>query len=117
VLFVSASEPAVFWFERQADVAVDTSSGSFVIAGVHPDSIFTISSMDRGQQHGSVAPPPPNAPFPSPYAEDFQGYAPDSMPRYFSDQAGSWAVLPRRDGMNASAFEQVCVSRICLRLL
>jgi hypothetical protein len=110
VLFAGAAEPESYWFDRQADVVVNASSRSFTIFAVHPDCIFSISSMDRGQQHGTVSTPPPNTPFPSPYSENFQGYSPDSMPHYFSDQAGSWSVLPRRDGVNATAFEQGVVA-------
>jgi hypothetical protein len=116
VFFTSLYEPSTFWFQRQEEVAVDTDTRSFTLT-LHPDSLVTVTSMDRGQSHGEPATPPPaNTPFPSsggpaaPYTDDFQGYAADSMPRYFSDQTGSFAVLPRRDGADGLAYEQVVVA-------
>ena len=79
VLFTSASEPAIVWFERIADVPVDAATGTFVIAGLHPDTILSVTSLDRGQRHGSVDAPPVNVAFPTPYTDDFQGYQPEKM--------------------------------------
>ena len=36
--------------------------------------------------------PPPSAPFPTTYADDFNGYAEDAMARFWADSYGSWAV-------------------------
>lgn len=112
VFAVSAGEPAVSWFQRLPDLAVDASTGMFTLTDIHPDCQYTLTSMDRGQRHGTPSvPPPANTPFPSypsSYTESFQGYQNDSMPAYFSDQAGSWAVRPRRDGNTAlgTVYEQ-----------
>ena len=47
---------------------------------------------------GWVGPPsspiPPSAPFPFPYAEDFDGYADGAYARYWSDMGGVWVVEP-----------------------
>ena len=67
------------WFERMDDVPVDAATGSFELFGLHPDTVLSITSLDRGQRHGAVASPPPNTPFPSPYLEGFQGYEPEKM--------------------------------------
>lgn len=71
----------MYWFQRLADVPVDVATGTFVLELLHPDCIFSVSSMDRGQRHGDVTPPPPNVPFPSPYVDSFQGYIPEKMVR------------------------------------
>ena len=74
----------MLWFERQADVPVDAASRSFTLPPLHPDSLLTLASLDRGQQHGGFAgadAPPPRAPFPPSHVDSFAaGYADDSMP-------------------------------------
>lgn len=108
VHFTSAGERGVSWFQRLPDIPVDVGSRSFTVVGLHPDTALTVASVDRGQRHGAPpAPPPPRAPFPSPYADDFAETPIDGMPRYFSDHAGSWAARPRRDGAPRSAYEQL----------
>ena len=113
VFFTSAGEPDVRWFERQPDLAVDAPTRSFTVRGLHPDTVLSLSSMDRGQQKGSFAAPPPNAPFPSPYADTFEGLVAEHMPAFFSDHAGSWSAMPRRDagGAGRTAFEQRVVAQ------
>ena len=115
VFFAGPNEPSVLWFERQADIVVDAASRSFTVTGLHPDTVLSLSSMDRGQRKGAFAPPPPSAPFPSPYADSFAGLAVESMPRFFSDHAGSFSAMPLRGGAaappNATAFEQRVVAQ------
>ena len=79
VLFSSVNEPTTYWFQRLADVPVDVGTGTFILEAVHPDTILSVSSMDRGQRHGGVPTPPSNVPFPSPYLDSFQGYTPEKM--------------------------------------
>ena len=112
VFFASAGEPSVQWFERQPDLPVDAASRSFTVAGLHPDTVLSLSSMDRGQRKGAFAPPPPSAAFPSPYNDSFEGLVPEKMPKYFSDHAGSFSAMPRRDGVSpTTAFEQRVVAQ------
>jgi len=61
-----------------------------------PASIYTLTTT-TGQMKGNTTPPPP-APFPLPYKDDFESYAPGSTPKYFSDQAGTFEVFTRTDG-------------------
>jgi hypothetical protein len=110
VHFTSAGEPAVVWFQRQEALPVDAATRSFTLPRLHPDTTVTLTSMDRGQAHGTPPPPPPVTPFPSPYADDFASTPVEGMPRYFSDQTGSFAVMPRRDGVPGTAYEQVVVA-------
>jgi hypothetical protein len=114
VFFVSAGEPSIVWFERQPDLAIDPASRSFTITSLHPDTVLSISSMDRGQRKGAFADPPPSQPFPSPYSDSFADTAVETMPRYFSDHAGSWSSMPLRGAgadTNTTAFEQRVVAQ------
>jgi len=112
VFYVSAGEPDIVWFERQPDIAVDPASRSFTVTGLHPDTVLSLSSMDRGQRKGTFADPPANAPFPSPYSDSFADTTMEMMPRYFSDHAGSWSAMPLRGTVvNSTAFEQRVVEQ------
>ena len=107
VFWTSAHEPAIVWFERQTDLVVDAASGTFTLTGIHPDSTYSLTSLDRGQRHGTpAAPPPPDAPFPSHYADSFADLPLEHMAAFFSDQVGSFAAQPRRDGGAGTAYEQ-----------
>ncbi|HXP59350.1 MAG TPA: hypothetical protein VN829_02610, partial [Dongiaceae bacterium] len=55
------------------------------------EAIYTFTST-TGQQKGSHGAPPERAPFPFPFAEDFESYRPGETPRYFSDQKGTFEV-------------------------
>lgn len=113
VFFTGPGESSILWFERQADVAVNGDGVSYTLSFIHPDSVFTVTSLDRGQSHGTPsAPPPPPGAFPLPYADSFSGAGAvaEAMAPYFSDQAGSFAHMPRRDGAAGLALEQVVVA-------
>ena len=56
------------------------------------DAMVTLTTDLAAGVHGSFPPAPPSAPFPLPYSDDFNAAVYDSLPRYFSDQAGSLAV-------------------------
>jgi galactosylceramidase len=58
---------------------------------LEPDAIYTLTST-TGQRKGSYGTPPPNKPFPFPFAEDFETYQAGVTPRYFSDQKGTFEV-------------------------
>ena len=55
------------------------------------DAIYTLTTT-TGQQKGSYGTPPPDRPFPFPFAEDFENQHAGDTPRYFSDQKGSFEV-------------------------
>lgn len=61
-----------------------------------PESVYSLTTT-TGQSKGSAA-PPPAGPFPLPFKDDFETYAPGSAPKYFSDQAGTFEVFTRADG-------------------
>jgi hypothetical protein len=77
-------------FCRLADAAVGA-DGSLLLQ-LPADGVLTASTV-RGAAHGAPsAPVPPPAPLPLPYADAFDAYAYDSLPRFLSDQGGSFAV-------------------------
>ena len=64
-------------------------NGSFVIT-LEPDSVYSLTTTS-GQAKGDAA-PPPSAPFPFPYAEDFESTTVGKAPKYMSDQNGAFEV-------------------------
>eukprot|EP00928_Gymnodinium_smaydae_P012233 TRINITY_DN14444_c0_g1_i1.p1 TRINITY_DN14444_c0_g1~~TRINITY_DN14444_c0_g1_i1.p1 ORF type:complete len:756 (+),score=135.35 TRINITY_DN14444_c0_g1_i1:59-2326(+) len=84
------------WPEALRPVETEANSGHFMLElpfELVPDSIVTISSWDDGHQRARVPDSPDIAPFPVPYSDHFDNYPEDgTLPRYFSDQAGSFAV-------------------------
>ena len=65
-----------------------------------PAAIYSLTTT-TGQSKGGASPPPP-APFPLPYKDNFESYAPGATPKYFSDQAGTFEVVTRTDGEGQS---------------
>lgn len=65
-----------------------------------PGAVYSLTTT-TGQSKGAAVPPPPG-PFPLPYKENFESYAPGATPKYFSDQAGTFEVATRSDGQGQS---------------
>jgi len=61
-----------------------------------PKSLYTLTTT-TGQAKGDAT-PPPAAPYPLPFKDDFENYAPGKTPKYFSDQAGTFETSKRADG-------------------
>ena len=70
-------------------------SGSFACT-FQPDSVYSLTTT-TGQAKGN-AKSPPAAPFPLPFTDSFESYAPGRTPKYFSDQAGTFETCKRADG-------------------
>lgn len=75
-------------FERIAQIA--PKNGSFSIK-LEPGSFYSLTTT-TGQRKGTAA-SPPDAPFPFPYAEDFERTPPGQSPRYLSDQNGAFEAV------------------------
>ncbi len=88
---------------QQLDVIVakDATNWQFT---VEPDSVYSLTTT-AGQRKGGAV-PPPWAPFPPRYQEDFASYPPGSTPKYWSDYAGVFEVVKRSDG-KGNALRQV----------
>jgi glycosyl hydrolase family 59/glycosyl hydrolase family 59 (putative galactocerebrosidase) len=76
-------------FEHVTNVIPE--NGSFRIT-LDPDSLYSLTTT-AGQSKGG-AQPPPAAPFPMPYAENFDGRDLGKSPRFFADQNGAFEVQP-----------------------
>jgi galactosylceramidase len=71
-------------------------NGGFTVA-LEGNSVYTLSTT-TGQKKGAHPVPPPAADFPLPYKEDFESYAAGVIPKYTSDQKGSFETAKREDG-------------------
>eukprot|EP01084_Bolivina_argentea_P095306 171371_1 len=86
----------VYWFEKQDPITIN-SDLSFTLIDIEPDTVITLTTISTGNK-GSYSTPPSKIVFPIPYNDNFQSYANeinngnDPQPKYFSDQAGSFAV-------------------------
>ena len=65
---------------------INVVNGQFTLT-VNPDELFTITTMSTGNK-GDIPEPVPSVPFPSVYADNFEGYNVSSEAQYFADQAG-----------------------------
>jgi hypothetical protein len=83
----TTNQSALFVYAGTVTLDAD---GSFTLV-IPPDSMLTVSTITTAA-HGSHPPPPPAAPFPLPYSDSFDAGAYDSVPRYWSDESGSFAL-------------------------
>jgi len=81
-------------FVRLDDVAAQ--SGSLTLR-LEPQAVYSVTTT-RGQRKGGFADVPAISRFPTPYADDFDGYGDPSrrgyLPRYFADIAGAFELAP-----------------------
>ena len=76
-------------FEHVRDIAPQNGSWSI---SLDPDSLYTFTTTTG--QHKRTVLPPPAAPFPFPYVQNFEGTSLGQSPRYFADQDGAFEVQP-----------------------
>lgn len=69
--------------------SITPANGKFTLA-LDANAIYTLSTT-TGQKKGVHAAPPAK-PFPFPYADDFESSAEGSLPRFFSDQKGTFEI-------------------------
>ena len=72
-------------FSHVADVSVNNGAFAYTF---DPDSLYTLTTT-TGQSKGDAA-PPPSAPFPFPYRENFDQVPLNGTPHYLSDQDGAF---------------------------
>ena len=77
--------------------------GKFSIT-LDPKSIYSLTTTD-GQQKGQYEIPDEKA-FPFPYTEDYEDRKAGDLPKYHSDQTGSFEIAKKADGTN-------CLKQIC----
>ena len=74
---------------------VTPAGGAFTYT-FQPECIYTLTTTTGQAKGGAI--PPAAAPFPLPFKDDFESYAPGKTSRYFSDQAGTFETFTRADG-------------------
>ena len=82
-----------YLFEQQDAITINGDL-SFTLLNVEPDAVITLTTISTGNK-GSYPTPPGKVTFDTilPYKDDFQSFDLQSQPKYFSDQAGSFAVV------------------------
>ncbi len=75
------------YFVQEPDLA----GGGTYSLSLQPGSIYSLTTT-TGQQKGDPGSPPADAPFPLPYADNFEREALGQPARYFADQEGSFEV-------------------------
>ena len=84
-------------FVRQKDIK--QKGGRFTIT-LEPNTVYSLSTTS-GQQKGSFADVPASAPFPLPYADNFDQYTQPAswgyLPRYLADLIGAFELTQRPD--------------------
>ncbi len=88
-------------FEHVADIKPVKGVFSF---SFDSDSLYSLTSTTG--QHKGTAQPPADAPFPLPYADDFERTPLRHTPKYLSDQDGAFEVQ-RCEGRAGNCLEQV----------
>lgn len=93
--------PVRVWRSRESDqfVRVRTlrSGRSQYKLALEGDAIYTLTTTS-GQRKGANDVPPVKQPFPFPFEENFDGYRPGDMARYFADQKGAFEVANKPGG-------------------
>jgi len=80
-------------FSALADVPV-AADGSFSLS-LSANAFYSITTTSgQGGPRMPAVPIPPSAPFPFPYADDFEGYAAQAYASYFCDEGGIFQVMP-----------------------
>jgi galactosylceramidase len=81
--------------ERQEDIPL---AGDSFAVRLEPGCIYSLTTT-TGQHKGKTA-APPLADFPFPYRDNFDGYTPGKMARYFAEQSGAFEVAKKPGGGN-----------------
>ncbi|MBO0826140.1 MAG: discoidin domain-containing protein [Streptosporangiales bacterium] len=84
---------------------VDPAGGSYQ-ATLQPGHVYTFTTMPG---HKGLARPSASAgeQLPVPFQENFDGYRPEQLARYFSDVNGAFQTEPCRNGRAGTCYEQV----------
>ena len=77
--------------------SIEPKNGSFTIK-LDPKCIYSLTTT-TGQQKGQYS-IPEETPFPFPYKEDYEDRKVGDLPKYHSDQTGSFEIVRKVDGTN-----------------
>jgi len=101
-------------FERLPDVAVGAAGEVALL--VEPDAVYTLSTFP-GATKALPGAAPPSAPFPLPYADDFEGTPLGRPGRYWSDMHGGLAVARAASGVPGQVLRQVAPAPPCCNFI
>jgi hypothetical protein len=90
------------WFVKQPDIVL--AEGQFSLT-IKPGYVYTLTTT-TGQTKGAAA-GHPSAPFPFPYADNFEAYPVGKLPKYFADMYGGFET-----SRCASGRKGVCISQV-----
>jgi len=90
------------WFVKQADIV--PADGQFSLT-IQPGYVYTLTTT-TGQTKGAVA-APAGAPFPFPYADNFETYSAGRLAKYFSDMYGAFETSPCAGGRKGTCLSQL----------
>ena len=93
------------------DTAADTLAFSML---VQPQTLYTITST-TGQQKGEYPVPPASAPFPRAWTDDFDSTSDESLGKFWSDQCGSFQVMPQLDYPGAPGHGKALRQRVSVQ--
>lgn len=86
-----------------ADCQVEPVDGRLHVT-LPPGQVLTLTTLTRGGHRPTT--PPPSAPFPLPYANDFEADAPGREGRFVASQQGAFVVAPCSGGRDGRCLEQ-----------
>ena len=97
-------------FMRLPDAKIDANSG-IVSYFVGADSIVTLSSLKDSSKGSFKTNIPENTPFLLPYDDDFEERKVASVPKYFSDNGGSFEISSDNDNIKENQYLRQMVIR------
>ena len=90
---------------RYAGTLVPSSNGSISVS-VGIGAVITLTTLNTGM-HGNRSAPPAHKPFPFPYSDNFERYALQSEPAYFSDMSGAFEIVDASSYGHSKALQQM----------
>ena len=103
------------YFQQMQDLPVVDGVVSLV---VHPDAIYTLSTIRTATKAGGTPPTiPPSQPFPLPYSDNFDSSFPPAQGRYWSDQDGAFEVAAETPSSSNQVLLQAAVAKACCNFI
>jgi O-glycosyl hydrolase len=91
------------WFVKQSDIV--PAAGQFSLT-IKPGYVYSLTTT-TGQTKGAFAASPAGAPFPIPFADNFDSYSAGKMPKYFADMYGGFETSSCAGGRKGGCLSQV----------
>jgi galactosylceramidase len=92
------------YYIRQPNVTV-SASGEFSLT-LSPGDLVTVTTVTSGRKGAPPVDPPPAAPFPATYADDFSACVPDQEADFWTDMTGAWECVADFDPEHGTVMQQ-----------